>query len=165
METNEEICKIPGDEPTGAVHVILSHSYFVYMCAIIFGLILNFIFPVYFNSDFCSYEGIVCMIFGSYLIYWAQSTSGAMHKETVDDKAKPDFNRGPYRFSRNPTHVGLAFTTLGFGLIMGSFFVVLLSAIAYIVTKVIFLPKEEKILEERYGSIYCQYKERVRTWL
>ena len=165
METSDQICKIPGEKPLGMVHIVLSHSYFIYLCAIILGLILNIIFPVYFSSVTCDYEGLIAMTLGSYLIYWAQSTSGSMHKETVEEKDEPNFERGPYRYSRNPTHVGLALATLGFGLIMGSYFIVILSAVAYAVTKLIFLPKEEKILAEEYGSIYCQYQAKVRTWL
>ena len=54
---------------------------------------------------------------------------------------------------------------LGFGLISESFFVVLAVIFAYFITRFVFLRYQEKILMERYGDEYCNYKEKVKTWI
>ncbi len=105
------------------------------------------------------------MVLGTILIYWAQKTSSCLKEKIKDNNTHHTFARGPYKFSRNPTHMGLTFLTLGFGMLIGSFFVMMFTIVAFVLTKFIFLPKQEKILEEKYGQSYCEYKKKVKSWL
>ncbi len=75
------------------------------------------------------------------------------------------FDTGPYKFSRNPTHIGLLFATLGFALVSGSVFTIVCIVIVFFITKLFFLKKEERLLEEEYGLSYCEYKDKVKGWL
>lgn len=166
MSDTSEICIIPKEEKKGMVHVVLSHSYFMYLLAIVFGLILDKAFNTTYNSQTFAVIGFVTMILGSLLIYWAQHTTNCTKKELVSGvKSERDFARGPYKYSRNPTHIGLSLLTLGFGLLAGSVFVVILMVFTFILTKLVFLHQEEDILEKKYGQAYCEYKAKVRTWL
>lgn len=149
----------------GMVHFILSHSYTVFMLAVVLGLILDVFIPVeIFHKSIYQYIGIVMIILGSIVIYWAQSTSNCTKKEEKAGASR-NFARGPYRYNRSPTHIGLSVMTLGLGFILNSAFSILLVIIAYCVTKMIFLKKEEILLEKKYGEIYCAYKKKVRNWL
>ncbi len=106
------------------------------------------------------------IVLGSALIYWAQSTSSCTRKEVARGvKTERDFERGPYKYSRSPTHNGLTIMTLGLSLVLNSFFTFIFIIVASIITKLIFLKEEEALLEERFGDVYCQYKKKVRTWL
>ncbi len=151
----------------GMVHVLLSHSYIVFFLAIILGIIFHLIFFVsIFSEPMYSYMGFGMIIAGSGLIYWAQSTSSCTRKEVEKvQKTERDFERGPYKYSRNPTHNGLTLMTLGLSLVLNSFFAFVFIVIASIVTKLIFLKEEESLLEEKYGEVYCSYKKKVRTWI
>jgi protein-S-isoprenylcysteine O-methyltransferase Ste14 len=80
-------------------------------------------------------------------------------------KAERDFERGPYRYTRNPTHIGLSLVTLGFGLIMGSWYILICMVVASVLAKFVFLRTEEAILERRYGQPYLQYKAKIKTWV
>lgn len=148
------------------VHYILSSSYSVYFFCVIAGLILDLIYPIHFASIFYSNLGFVFMCVGTIFIYWAQSTSSTSKKKfLVDTNVPRNFALGPYKYSRNPTHIGLMLVSFGFGFMIGSFFVVILSMLSFIITKFIFLPKEENLLKEKYGEVYTAYKKKVHTWI
>jgi protein-S-isoprenylcysteine O-methyltransferase Ste14 len=72
---------------------------------------------------------------------------------------------GPYRFTRNPMYVGMAFLYLGLGLLLGAIWsVVLLPAVLATVHRVAIV-REERYLEARFGDEYRTYKSRVGRWL
>jgi protein-S-isoprenylcysteine O-methyltransferase Ste14 len=72
---------------------------------------------------------------------------------------------GPFAVSRNPMYAGSLLMLIGIGLVRGSF-PTLLSPLAFtaILTRgqIAF---EEKALTEAYGTMYEDYRQRVRRWL
>ncbi len=142
-------------------HLALAHSYSIYFFSFLFGIILDFIFPFnLMDIPFAFYIGIIFIIVGPAIIFWAQSTSRNLK---IDDHVtKHTFQKGPYRFSRLPTNFGLAILILGFGVLMNAFFVVVFTLLSLIVTKFTFLRREEDILEKKYGAPYLEYKKSVR---
>jgi protein-S-isoprenylcysteine O-methyltransferase Ste14 len=149
----------------GMIHFILSHSYIVFLIAIVFGAILHIIynFNVFSNPTY-QYIGLIMIAIGSFLVYWSQSTSRYI-KENTEQGIAYNFERGPYKYSRNPTHIGVTIMTLGLGLIVNSLFIIIFVIIAYVVTGLIFLKEEEKLLEKKYGQKYLDYKNKVRIWI
>ena len=142
------------------VHKVLIHSYSSFFFFFIIGVYLDLVFNLkVFESRLVEPMGFIFLILGTLLVFWAQKTSRNFKKEGI---SKEDFARGPYRFNRSPTNLGLFFLVLGFGLIANAFFVILSSLISFIVAKFIFLRKEEKILSEKYGDAYLKYKKSVR---
>ena len=149
----------------GMVHYILSHSYMVFFLAVMVGVIVDILVPVIiFKNPIFQYIGFTMIIIGSSLIYWAQSATSTPKEQTNTTKEK-DFERGPYKYSRNPTHTGMAIMTLGLGLLLNSFFTVICILVAYLISKFIFLKKEERILEDKYGQTYLNYKKKVKSWV
>lgn len=145
---------------TDAVHKILAHSYSLYLGALIVGLLLDFFFPQkMFSSPGMVTFGFVCLGFATALIVWAQKTSRDLG---IANLSKDTFARGPYKVSRTPTHWGLFLLILGFGVISNTFFVLLLSFAAFLITKFVFIKKEEDILEKKYGAPYTEYKKSVK---
>lgn len=160
MENKEE--KI-NNSKSKTVHFILLHSYSVFLFAIILGLFLDPILKKkLFSDDIYQTVGFIIIVIGSILILWAQNTTGINKK--VDD-ARSYFNRGPYKYIRSPTHLGLFIMTLGFSLVINSFFSLILTFMAYIFTKFLFVKKQEQILERKYGEIYTDYKKKTKNWL
>jgi protein-S-isoprenylcysteine O-methyltransferase Ste14 len=151
----------------GVVHLVLSHSYTVFLLAVILGVIFDIFIPTsYFGNYIFQYVGLVLVILGSLLIYWAQKTTNCTKKEEIEKGVLiRDFARGPYKYSRNPTHIGLTIMALGLGLIINSVFSVAFVVVAFLITKIFFVKKEEELLEKRYGDDYCNYKKKVCTWL
>ncbi len=149
---------------SGNVHHVLAHSYFTYFLAFLVSIFLNFLFPIkLFSQDALSPLGIIFLAAATFLILWAQKAGRSFE----EDKRKHDislqtFCKGPYCYTRSPTHWGLFLLMFGLGIIMNAFFVVLFTAISFVVSKMVFLRKEEQILAEKYGTPYLEYKKLVR---
>jgi len=142
------------------VHKVLARSYSVYLFSFLAGVCLDLIFNFrIFNYSLVPILGILFLIIGTVLIIWAQGTSRNLKKENLK---KETFFNGPYRYTRTPTNFGLFFLILGFGYVVHSPFIILLDLVAFFIAKFIFLNKEEKILAEKYGAPYLEYKKIVR---
>lgn len=147
------------------IHFVLSHSYVVFLGAIMSGAIMHLFAPIHlFTGDNYPYIGFTMIILGSVVIYWAQSASSATRNQ-ASPRTAFDFERGPYKYSRNPTHIGMTIMTLGLAITFNSLFTVIFLIITSLVTKFIFLKKEECLLEEKYGQPYLDYKKKVSTWV
>lgn len=157
-ETEENIVKI--NEYKDKVHVVLAHSYAVYFSLFLAGVLFDLIFNLRILSfPLMTPAGIILILSATLLIFWAQKTSRNLKKETI---TKETFMKGPYRYSRGPTHWGLFFLMLGFGLLNGAIFIVIFTFISLLVTKFTYLRKEETILEKKYGAPYLEYKKEVK---
>lgn len=149
-----------------AVHFLLAHSYLIFLLSIIIGVFLDLLLSqkMFSNSAF-SIIGFILMTLGSFVVIWAQRTYPKYKKWDVKNFKRSGFEMGPYRYFRSPTHLGLFVLTLGFGLVINSFFSVILTIMAHVITKTFFLKREEKILEDKYGDAYTLYKKKVKNWL
>jgi protein-S-isoprenylcysteine O-methyltransferase Ste14 len=146
------------------VHRVLAHSYTVYFFLFLLGVCLDVLLqPKIFLSQDASFNltfiGTLLLMLASVLIVWAQNTSRNLEKNHI---SKESFCRGPYCFTRSPTHWGLFILMIGFGILTNAIFVILTTIISFILTKTIFLKKEESILEEKYGTPYVEYKKTVK---
>ena len=142
------------------IHKILAYSYLFYFILFLMGLFLDFMFPLkIFDNYVMSSIGAIFLIFGTLLIFWAQKSSLNLDKDSINKEA---FCHGPYRYTRSPTHFGLFLLMFGFGIIANALFIVIFSIISFIIAKFVFLKKEEKILAEKYGTPYLEYKKSVK---
>jgi protein-S-isoprenylcysteine O-methyltransferase Ste14 len=72
---------------------------------------------------------------------------------------------GVYRLSRNPMYLGLVLIVLGIAVITGSLTpLVVVPAVALLFDRN-FIAAEGRMLEERFGSVWLEYKKRVRRWM
>ncbi|KKR60950.1 hypothetical protein A2643_00230 [Candidatus Nomurabacteria bacterium RIFCSPHIGHO2_01_FULL_39_220] len=142
------------------VHKILAHSYTLYFFLFLVGVYLDFIFPfeIFTNSIWVS-TGILLLIFSTILIIWAQKTSRNLDIQNI---RKETFYQGPYRYARSPTHWGLFLLMFGFGIIANALFVILSTLISSLISRFIFLKRQENILAEKYGAPYLEYKKAVK---
>lgn len=143
-----------------SVHKVLAHSYATYFLFLLIGVTLDLVFKLKIFSGIATISwGYVFLVAGTFLIFWAQKTSRNLKKENIN---KETFSHGPYKYTRSPTHWGLFFLMLGFGMVANAVFVVVTSFISFIFTKLTFLNKEEKILADKYGLPYLEYKRSVK---
>ena len=166
MDKDSQKSKIDNSSKVGIVHVLLSRSYAVYFFAVVFGAIFDIIFHFnIFGGYIFQYLGVIMIILGSIFIYWAQSTTSQSKSELTKERDTNFFLRGPYKYTRNPTNFGVAIMTIGLGFLINSLFSVIFIIIAYLVSKFVFIKKQDSILEERYGSVFNEYKKKVKNWL
>ncbi len=143
-----------------SVHKVLAHSYTMYFILFLVGVILDMIFRLQiFASSLMLPVGFGVLIFATFLILWAQMTSRNLKTENV---SKETFCKGPYCYTRSPTHWGLFFLMLGFGIIANAVFVILTTLFSFFISRFVFLEKEERILADKYGTPYLEYKKSVK---
>jgi protein-S-isoprenylcysteine O-methyltransferase Ste14 len=72
---------------------------------------------------------------------------------------------GPYRFTRNPMYLGVAFLYIAFAFAFGVIWALaFLPAVVVVVDRFV-IAREEPYLERRFGQAYRDYKAQVRRWL
>ena len=73
--------------------------------------------------------------------------------------------RGPYRLTRNPMYLQMVLGCIGFAILLGNLWILLLTPVcAWVLQRFAILP-EEAYLERKFGERYLSYKRRVRRWL
>lgn len=147
-------------EVSESTHRVLANSYISYFIAFILGLGVHLFYPIsIYKHEVVSYLGFVFIVLATLLIFWAQNTSRNLDVFNLNINI---FRKGPYYFTRMPTHLGLFLLIIGFGLVINSFFVVLFTFIYFVLGKFSFIKKQEAILLKKYGEHYLEYKKIVR---
>lgn len=72
---------------------------------------------------------------------------------------------GLYKYTRNPIYLGMLAILFGFSLFLGTIGVFIAPVGFFITINTIFIPYEEKDLEETFGKSYLGYKHRIKRWL
>ena len=148
------------------MHFILSQSYIVFFYALIVGVFLHMYFKTpLFQKQFSPTLGIIFVIAGSMLILWAQTTSSKSKKKMLEQNVSREFARGPYKWTRKPTHIGIFVMILGFVIVTNSLYILLTLMIALLVTKFFFSHFHHFSMIEYHGDTYREYKKKVRTWI
>lgn len=81
------------------------------------------------------------------------------------DNSKNIVDSGMYQYSRNPMYLGMLCILLGFAILLGSLTPLFcLPVFVLLITTQQIIP-EEKILTNKFGQQYLDYKHRVRRWL
>ena len=87
---------------------------------------------------------------------------------TAFDARKPTttiVSDGAFQYSRNPTYLALTLLYVGFALVLGSPWVLLMVVPAVALTQWGVVLREERYLEAKFGEAYRRYKTNVRRWL
>ncbi len=72
---------------------------------------------------------------------------------------------GPYRVTRNPMYLGMAFLYAGLGFAFGVIWALALLPVVLLIVDRQVIAREERYLEAKFGDEYREYKRRVRRWL
>ena len=107
-----------------------------------------------------------------FVLMWAALTAASIglfrRSRTSMLPVRPAANlviRGPYRITRNPMYVGLAFLTIGLGLFINSWWPIILLVPTVVVVQQFVIVREENYLRRRFGGQYDAYTKQVRRWL
>jgi protein-S-isoprenylcysteine O-methyltransferase Ste14 len=71
---------------------------------------------------------------------------------------------GLYRFTRNPTYIGIILMHIGLGIACFSWLFLLLTAVMLIMFNAV-LPSEERYCLYRFGDEYRKYKNSTPRWI
>lgn len=135
---------------------------------IIAEVVLNYLLPV---REIISFPyilfGIPLILFGLYLNWVWIAIRFRKEKTTLDPNKIPAkfITDGPFRFTRNPTYLGMALTFIGIAVLLGSISPFLIPIIFIILINETTIKKEEKNMEKKFGKRYLNYKKSVRRWI
>ncbi len=150
----------------GIIHIILFNTYFLFLVSVVLGAIFDQLYHYdFFGHKGFEYFGLFIIITGSILVYWAQSTTKVKKEDFNKDRDVNFFYRGPYKYTRNPTNLGIAAMCIGLGFAMNSVFTILFGFLVYLISRFFLIKKQDLILEERYGGVFSEYKKKVKDWL
>lgn len=143
---------------------ILAHTYSWYFFLLLLGVFLDILFPIrVFHSTLVAPVGFSLLTIATVLIIWAESTHHhRLAKEHVEEHGKKALCKGPYCYTRHPTHWGIFLLLIGFGVFLNAFFVMLLTLFSFIFAKLTFLKKHDLVMLEKFGGHYKDYKKSVR---
>jgi protein-S-isoprenylcysteine O-methyltransferase Ste14 len=166
MENNDKNLSREKPHISGIIHVLLYHSYVVFLFAVVLGVIFDAIFTFgKFQGFLYQIIGLFMIMIGTFVVFWAQKTTSYKKSEIQKERDTNFFIKGPYKYTRNPTNFGLSLMSLGLGFVIGSLFAIFFVVVTYLISKLIFIKKQDSILEERYGDVFNEYKKRVKNWL
>jgi protein-S-isoprenylcysteine O-methyltransferase Ste14 len=72
---------------------------------------------------------------------------------------------GPFGVTRNPMYLQMVLVCLGFAVLLGNAWVILLTPLCAWVLQRFVIEPEEAYLGRKFGSEYLAYKQRVRRWI
>ncbi|TRW47961.1 isoprenylcysteine carboxylmethyltransferase family protein [Aliidiomarina halalkaliphila] len=105
--------------------------------------------------------GIVLPALGFLQFYKHKTTVDPMHPEASSQIVQA----GVYKHTRNPMYLGFLLLLCGLGVYLGNVAsLVMLPLFVWYMNRFQILP-EERILKEKFGHAYQQYKGRVRRWI
>jgi protein-S-isoprenylcysteine O-methyltransferase Ste14 len=144
----------------GRLNKILSSSYIFYFILFFIGILIDLAFPKHvFENTYAMPVGFLFIILSSIFIFWIKLNSKKLKKEIL---TKEDFMQGPYKYTSIPNHWGIFILILGFGIMVNTVFVVIITTIAFFITLPIFLKMQETVLVEKYGDTYKEYRKIVK---
>lgn len=116
---------------------------------------------------------LILRILGGLLVIAGLLLGGSAFSHMTRANTSPDphqpatalVTEGPYRWTRNPIYLGFFLIYLGFTLLAGTLWGLLLSPflIWTITNSVVYA--EEVYLEKKFEDLYTSYQSRVRRWL
>jgi len=137
------------------------------LTCLIISVLIHFILPLYNVIGFpYNLLGIILIIAGIALNIWADQIFKKQNTTVKPDK-KPDvlIEKVPYSFSRNPMYLGMVLILLGVSFTLGSVAAFIGPLFFIAVMQYVFIPEEEKSMQETFGDEYFKYKRKVRKWI
>ncbi len=131
--------------------------------ALVFGwkLPIPIPFPVWMKAI-----GGMIVLFGFGLAF---SAVRAMRKvQTSPNPSTPTIQiatSGPYKISRNPIYFGYIAIGIGFPLVMGTYWGLVLSPMVIDAYYRLIIMREEIYLTQKFGKTYTDYQSKVQRWL
>jgi protein-S-isoprenylcysteine O-methyltransferase Ste14 len=109
--------------------------------------------------------GLLLLVTGTMLWLWGRWTLARRHTSSHPTHAPSALlDVGPYRFSRNPTYLGLVVVFLGAAVAFDAAWLLAFTAAEFLLAD-LQVRREESYLESRFGQAYIDYRSRVRRWL
>lgn len=118
-------------------------------------------FPYRLLGTVCGLAGFVIMMW-AWVLFQRKKTAVCVYPP---GQSTALIQAGPYRFTRNPMYVGMLLMLCGAAFLLGSVVAFLAPFALYVTVNEVFIPFEERNMEQLFGEEYSRYRERVRRWI
>ena len=141
-----------GNVPVPAQHLV----------AMILGVILQVLFAqaLFANPGIGDLIGLPLIALGIGIVVWSVFEAGNVDIESPQQL----ITGGPYARSRNPMMVAWTLIYLGIAFVVNTLWMVVLLPLVILFTHYVDIRVEERLLSEKFGEQYAEYRERVRRY-
>jgi len=132
----------------------------IIMNAFFLPLVVSWVYAVFLPLQLGTiwlYSGLIICLFGMVFTIVAILNFATSPKDKV-------ITTGLYRFTRNPTYIGMILMQIGLGIACSSWLYLLLTVVLMIMFNAV-LPSEERYCLYRFGDDYRKYKNRTPRWI
>lgn len=110
--------------------------------------------------------GLLCLVAWAALMLGAMVTFRRSRTTMLPNRpAAALATGGPYRITRNPMYLGLAFLYIGLALLLNTVWPLAFLPLVLIAIDVAVIRREERYLTATFGEAYRAYCARVRRWV
>lgn len=130
-------------------------------------MIALYFFAAQYNLMIFPYNlaGIVIALSGFMLMGKARDLF-AKHQTTLKiEKSDHLIKEGVFSRTRNPMYAGMSILILGFSIVSTNLIALSLPFIFFVLVSLIFIKKEERLMQDTFGEEYDDYKKKVRRWI
>lgn len=146
---------------------VLAPPPLIFAAYTVIALVLNWLVPALRSSL------TMLRVLGGLALLSGFVLAGLVFSQMIRARTSPDpdhptttlLTQGPYSFSRNPIYLGFFLVYLGFTLLAGTFWGIVLSPCVILTVNWAVIQREERYLANRFAGSYTSYKARVRRWL
>lgn len=138
-----------------------------FLVLLLLAIASHFVFPVrVVLHPLFTWSGFFIITAGLLLALWCR-TLFLKNRTTMSPYESPVVlvTTGPFRFSRNPAYLAMAGILFGSAVLMGTLAPFVFPVVFIVIIEVLFIPDEERRLEEVFGGEYREYRQRVRRWV
>ena len=129
--------------------------------------LINYLFPQFrFIFGIYRYIGIVILILGLSITFYSFYLF-KKNKTPILPGEKPKFMvaKGTYKFTRNPMYLGVTTALLGISIYIGNLLSLISPVVFFLIMNYIYIPFEERLMENIFKKDYVRYKSKVRRWI
>lgn len=117
----------------------------------------------YWSNTYVGWIGLLLMVSGLTLRYWAAKTLGEFYTRTLQIIERHQIvDRGLYRVIRHPGYLGTFLMEVGTGLAVTNWIVLPVITLIGVVSRAYRIRAEEEMLETAFGAQYKEYL--AKTW-
>lgn len=165
MTVNEPLQPVATDEETAGIPPIPPPLY--YVAGFLLGVGIELAVPIDRPPTWITLAGAI-VGFAGWLAFDGPAMLSFRRARTSIIPFKPStalVTDGPYRLSRNPMYIGMAFFHVGLAFALGLVWPLVVLPVVIAAVDQLVIAREEAYLVRRFGQEYCDYMKRARRWL